>query len=323
MVFNLVLALIHPPHRPGALPGLEPREGLGGAIVDHDPALAGGQPGGALPGHLPAERGRPGPLEPDRAEAAPTPSAWRRCSAGGSRTCPRRGWSRRWPPLVAAGARLTLAGVLLLGAARAAGPAAAARGGAGDGRLAGPHPDGALLRGDLLGDRPRRGGPARRCSPTPTPCSWPCSRRCSSASGWQARQWAGLRLGLVGATIVVWEGPAVAAGAVARARSWWWAGRWRGASARWSPPAACAAAASPLALAGWQMTVGGVVLIGAGPRGGPPDVPGASAGALALVVGLAVVGLGAAAGALLPRADARPRGGGVEPGSSSSRWSGC
>ena len=60
-----------PAHRPGALPGVEHGEGLGGAIVDHDPALARGQPGGALPGHLPAERGRPGPLEPGRVRPPP------------------------------------------------------------------------------------------------------------------------------------------------------------------------------------------------------------------------------------------------------------
>ena len=70
MVFNLVLALIHPPIGLVHLPGVEHRQGLGGAIVDHDPALAGGQPGGPLPGHLPAERGRPGPLEPDRLRSA-------------------------------------------------------------------------------------------------------------------------------------------------------------------------------------------------------------------------------------------------------------
>ena len=46
-----------PADRAGALPGLEHRQGLGGAIVDHDPALAGGEPGRPLPGHLPAERG--------------------------------------------------------------------------------------------------------------------------------------------------------------------------------------------------------------------------------------------------------------------------
>ena len=60
-----------PAHRPGALPGVEHGEGLGGAIVDHDPALARGEPGRALPGHLPAEPGRPGPLEPCLAEAGP------------------------------------------------------------------------------------------------------------------------------------------------------------------------------------------------------------------------------------------------------------
>ena len=46
-----------PADRAGAVPGLEHRQGLGGAIVDHDPALAGGEPGRPLPGHLPAERG--------------------------------------------------------------------------------------------------------------------------------------------------------------------------------------------------------------------------------------------------------------------------
>lgn len=102
------------------------------------------------------------------------------------------------------------------------------------------------------------------------------------------RQWVGLTLGLAGAALVVWEGPAwppalsgaalvVVGGALA-----WGIGTIavaRGVRAR----------ADPLALAGWQMLLGGAVLIGAGAplEGGLGALGGREAG---LILGLAVLG---------------------------------
>ena len=214
-----------------------------------------------------------------------------------------------WPPLSAAGARLALGGLVLLGVLVALGRPAApgvgaltvgwlaltqtvlfygatfwgiAHAGAGlSAVLANTDPlFVAILAGPVLGER--LGGP----------------------------QWAGLAVGLVGAACVVWEGPlwppqlssaalVVVGGALA-----------------WSIGTVVAARsmrsvrADPLALAGWQMAVGGVVLGLAGalahegapplgaPRGGPHR-------------GARGRGLGGAARALLPGAGARARLGGV------------
>jgi drug/metabolite transporter (DMT)-like permease len=122
-----------------------------------------------------------------------------------------------WPPVTAAGARLTLAGVLLLGLL-------------------------AALR------RPLRPG----------------------------------------AAVVVWDGPlwppALSPGALVVV----------GGALAWSIGTVVAARgvrgrAEPLALAGWQMTAGGVVLAAAGVAGeGPPDATGARE--VALIVVLAAVG---------------------------------
>jgi O-acetylserine/cysteine efflux transporter len=101
------------------------------------------------------------------------------------------------------------------------------------------------------------------------------------------RQWGGVVVGLVGTAVVVWEGPAwppalsfdaavVLAGAIV-----WSVGTIavaRGVRDR----------ARPLALAAWQMLLGGLALIGAGVLvDGPPPVEGR---AVALVVLTAVVG---------------------------------
>lgn len=165
-----------------------------------------------------------------------------------------------WPPLAAAGARLALGGLALLGVLvalgrpvrpRVGGPAilwlaltqtvlfygatfwGIAHAGAGlSAVLANTDPlFVAVLAGLVLGERLGRA------------------------------QWAGLGLGLAGAAFVVWEGPlwppdlsgdalVVVGGAIA-----------------WSVGTVVASRsvrgrADPLALAGWQMTLGGVVLVG-------------------------------------------------------------
>jgi drug/metabolite transporter (DMT)-like permease len=193
-----------------------------------------------------------------------------------------------WPPLSAAGARLALGGLVLLGLllalGRPVGPGVGAltvgwlaltqtvlfygatfwgiaHAGAGlSAVLANTDPlFVAILAGPVLGER--LGGP----------------------------QWAGLAVGLLGAACVVWQGPlwppelssaalVVVGGAVA-----------------WSVGTVVAARsmrsvrADPLALAGWQMTLGGVVLALAGAlahEGAPP----LGAREAALIVALAVVG---------------------------------
>jgi O-acetylserine/cysteine efflux transporter len=110
----------------------------------------------------------------------------------------------------------------------------------------------------------------------------------------EARQWAGLALGLAGAAVVVWEGPAwppaLAPAAVVVV----------GGALAWSIGTVVAARSvrgrgEPLALAGWQMTAGGVVRIGAG-LVADPGAPGLRASTVALAVGLAVLGSAAPAG---------------------------
>ena len=102
------------------------------------------------------------------------------------------------------------------------------------------------------------------------------------------RQWLGLLVGLVGATVVVWQGPIwppevsgaaliVVAGAFA-----------------WSVGTVVATRgmrgdANPVALAAWQMVVGGIVLlvIGFVCEDGPPPL---GAREIALILGIAIVG---------------------------------
>ena len=114
-----------------------------------------------------------------------------------------------------------------------------------------------------------------------------------------AVQWLGLIVGLAGAAVVVWEGPlwppALSGGAAVVV----------GGAIAWSVGTVVVArgvraTADPLALAGWQMLVGGIVLCAAGVVAeGLPDRAGARE--LGLVVALAVVGLGDPVRALLPR----------------------
>jgi probable blue pigment (indigoidine) exporter len=191
-----------------------------------------------------------------------------------------------WPPLLAAGARLALAGLLLLGAlgllGRPLGPGVGlgpvawlaltqtvcfygatfygiAHGGAGLAAvLANTDPlFVAVLAVTVLGER---------------------------LSG---RQWAGLGLGLVGAATVVWRGgwpPALSGTALVVV----------GGALAWGLGTVVAARvvrgpARPLALGGWQMALGGVALLAWGLLAGGEPSP-AGGRQVGLILGLAVFG---------------------------------
>ena len=217
MVFNLVLALIHPPiglviFLVSSLAKVSV-ERLSIMIL---PWLAVSLVVLFLVTYLPSEAVLAlSNLIRETEAGRPTPSASPRCSPGGRPMCPRPGWSRPGPRSCAAGARLTARRRAAAGAARRCWAARCARVGPSMVGVAGPHPDDPVLRGGVLGDRSRPGRGCRRCSPTPTPCSWRCWRRCSSASavgppvvGPADRAGGGDGGGL--------GGPALAAGAVAR-----------------------------------------------------------------------------------------------------------
>jgi len=97
-------------------------------------------------------------------------------------------------------------------------------------------------------------------------------------------QWAGLAIGLVGAALVVWQGPRLSLDALVVV----------GGALAWSIGTVVAVRgvrgrADPLAMAAWQMAVGGLVLlvVGLAAEEGPPPL---GARELALVVGLAALG---------------------------------
>jgi probable blue pigment (indigoidine) exporter len=196
-----------------------------------------------------------------------------------------------WPPLLAAGARLTLAGLAVLGLLAALGRPL--RPGLGPGGVAWLALTQTVLfyAATFWGIAQAGAGLAAVLANTD-----PLFVAALAALFLDERlgraQWAGLAIGLVGAGVVVWEGPAwppalsgsalvVVGGALA-----------------WSLGTVAAARglrgrADPLALAGWQMTLGGLALLGAAAllEGG------AALGSreLALVVGLALVGSAAPA----------------------------
>ena len=199
----------------------------------------------------------------------------------------------RWPPLVAAGARLTLAGLVLLGALALSGRPV--RPGARPmtiGWLALTQT--VLFYGATFWGIAHAGAGLAAVLANTDPLFVAALAAGFLGERLEGRQWAGLALGLVGAAVVVWEGPLwppeIAPGAAVLV----------GGALAWSIGTVVAAHSvrgrgEPLALAGWQMTAGGVVLIGAGVVA-DPGVPGMSASTLALVVGLAVLGSAVPAG---------------------------
>jgi drug/metabolite transporter (DMT)-like permease len=196
-----------------------------------------------------------------------------------------------WPPLLAAGARLTLAGLAVLGLLAALGRPL--RPGLGPGGVAWlALTQTVLFYGATFWGIAQAGAGLAAVLANTDPLFVAALAALFLDERLGRAQWAGLAIGLAGAGVVVWEGPAwppalsgsalvVVGGALA-----------------WSLGTVAAARglrgrADPLALAGWQMTLGGLALLGAAAllEGG------AALGSreLALVVGLALVGSAAPA----------------------------
>jgi probable blue pigment (indigoidine) exporter len=192
-----------------------------------------------------------------------------------------------WPPLIAAGARLTVAGLVLLAALAAAGRTL--RPGVGTGAIAWL----ALTQTVLFywavfwGIEQAGAGLAAVLANT-DPLFVAVLAALLLGERMAPLQWAGLALGLIGAAVVVWEGPLwppdLSVGALAVV----------GGAFAWSVGTVTAARGvrgrgDPLALAGWQMTAGGLVLAVAGLLIDGADLP-LGPREVALVIGLAVLG---------------------------------
>ncbi|MDX6555120.1 MAG: putative blue pigment (indigoidine) exporter [Miltoncostaeaceae bacterium] len=198
----------------------------------------------------------------------------------------------RWPPLLAAGARLTLAGVILLGLVAALGRPL--RPGAGPGSVAWlALTQTVLFYGATFWGIAQSGAGLAAVLANTDPLFVAALAALALGERLGRAQWAGLAIGLVGAGVVVWEGPAwppaVSGSALVMV----------GGALAWSLGTVVAARglrgrADPLALAGWQMALGGPVLLGAGAlaEGGAAALGGRE---LALVLGLALVGSAAPA----------------------------
>ena len=192
-----------------------------------------------------------------------------------------------WPPLTAAGARLMLGGVLLLGLLALLGrPLSPGVGVAAVGWLALTQT--VLFYGAVFWGIAHAGAGLSAVLANTDPLFVAVLAAAFLGERLAGLQWVGLAIGLVGVAVVVWEGPlwppelstdalVVIGGALA-----WSIGTVvvaRGIRGR----------GEPLALAGWQMTAGGAVLVLVGAVGeGDPSTTGARE--IALVVGLAVVG---------------------------------
>jgi drug/metabolite transporter (DMT)-like permease len=192
-----------------------------------------------------------------------------------------------WPPLTAAGARLALAGALLLALLLALGRSLApgVRPGA-VGWLALTQT--VLFYGAVFWGIEHAGAGLSAVLANTDPLFVAALAAAFLGERMLGRQWAGLVVGLAGAAVVVWQGPlwppalsldglVVVGGALA-----WSVGTvvaTRGVRGR----------GDPLALAGWQMLAGGLVLALAG-LAGEEGVPASGARELALVIGLAALG---------------------------------
>ena len=192
-----------------------------------------------------------------------------------------------WPPILAAGARLTLAGLLLLALLAALGRPL--RPGVGPGMVGWlALTQTVLFYGAVFWGIEQEGAGLPAVLANTDPLFVAVLAAVFLGEALAGRQWLGLAIGLVGAAVVVWEGPlwppAVSPGAMVVV----------GGALAWSVGTVVAARGvrgrgEPLALAGWQMAVGGVVLAAGGLVGeGPPDATGARE--LALIVLLAALG---------------------------------
>lgn len=198
-----------------------------------------------------------------------------------------------WPPFLAAGARLAAAGLLLLGLLRLLGrPLRPGVGASAVGWLALTQT--VLFYGAVFWGIDRAGAGLSAVLANTDPLFVAVLAALALGERLAGRQWAGLAVGLAGAAVVVWEGPlwppAVSPDALVVV----------GGALAWSVGTVVAARGvrgrgDPLALAGWQMTAGGLVLAAAGAVGeGAPDAAGAREVGLILLL--------AAAGSALPLA---------------------
>ena len=192
-----------------------------------------------------------------------------------------------WPPILAAGARLSLGGVLLLGMLVVTGRSLRPRVGVmAVAWLALTQT--VLFYGAVFWGISQDGAGLPAVLANTDPLFVAVLAAIFLGEHLSGRQWVGLLVGLVGAAVVVWDGPlwppALSPSALIVV----------GGAVAWSVGTVVAARgvrgrAEPLALAGWQMTVGGIVLAVAGIAGeGPPDATGVRE--VALIVLLATVG---------------------------------
>ena len=192
-----------------------------------------------------------------------------------------------WPPLGAAGVRLGLAGVILLAALKALGrPLRPGVGITTIGWLA--LTQSVFFYGATFWGILHAGAGLAAVLANTDPLFVAALASVVLGEYLTGRQWTGLVVGLVGATVVVWQGPLwppelsgaaliVVAGAFA-----------------WSVGTVVATrgmrgAANPVALAAWQMALGGLVLLVIGFlfEDGPPPFGGRE---IALILGIAIVG---------------------------------
>jgi probable blue pigment (indigoidine) exporter len=192
-----------------------------------------------------------------------------------------------WPPILAAGARLTVAGLVLLAVLAALGRPL--RPGVGAGVVAWlALTQTVLYYGAVFWGIERAGAGLPAVLANTDPLFVAVLAAAFLGEVLVGRQWLGLAVGLVGAGVVVWEGPlwppAVSPEALVVV----------GGALAWSVGTVAAARgvrgrAEPLALAGWQMAAGGVALAAGGLAvEGAPGQTGARE--VALIALLATVG---------------------------------
>lgn len=192
-----------------------------------------------------------------------------------------------WPPFLAAGARLALGGVLLIGLLVVTGrPLRPRVGPLAVGWLALTQT--VLFYGAVFWGIDQDGAGLPAVLANTDPLFVAVLAAAFLGEHLSGRQWLGLLVGLVGAAVVVWDGPlwppALSPSALIVV----------GGALAWSVGTVVAARgvrgrAEPLALAAWQMLVGGAVLAVVGLAGeGPPDATGPREWGLILL--LAVVG---------------------------------